>query len=96
VAGAESGTVRRQHHRADGLVGGDVGPGQRQRLEQRFRQAVARRRAVEDDNGDVAVALALEDRRGRVEVAGALDVHAGELNPMPAPRKRGRRRQKTG
>ena len=65
MAGAEGRPVGRQHDGADRLVRGNIAPRLGQRGQQRFRQAVARRRAVEDQDGDLAVALAQQHGCGR-------------------------------
>ena len=83
VAGGEGRAVRREHDGAHALVGGDLGEARGQRGDQRFRQAVARLRAVEDENRDVVGVLA---QQHGAWCDGC--VHGRELKPLGISCKR--------
>ena len=77
VAGAIGRPVGRKHHGAHRRVGGERGQRFGKRGDQRFGEAVARRRPVEGEDGNAVGILAQQDRgrRGRSTGRRAWGVH---------------------
>ena len=90
VAGAESRPVGGNHDRADCAVGGDLCERCGEFAKQGFRQAVARQRAIEREDDDLAVVLARQNESAAARSAGLMAVFEtidAILNPKGEPCK---------
>ena len=86
VAGAKRRTVGRQHHRADRLVGGDLGQAADSAPSNASDRLLRACRTIEHENGDVAIALAQQHGCGGFAGAGGgLGAHEFDPNSTSAP-----------